>query len=65
MRVSKSRSSGILVIFDTVNTTSNATRYAHRRIGYYTVDDDTTYNAKTGEGKVVFNSIVSLKEEKR
>lgn len=26
--------------------------FQFERIGYYVVDDDTTYNAKTGEGKV-------------
>jgi len=33
------------------------------RIGYFVVDVNTTYNAKTGKGDLVFNRIVSLKEE--
>ncbi|KAL7528070.1 hypothetical protein ACHAWF_002429, partial [Thalassiosira exigua] len=34
------------------------------RLGYFVVDLDTTYDASTGEGKLVFNRTVSLKEDK-
>ncbi|GMH99721.1 hypothetical protein TrST_g13109 [Triparma strigata] len=37
--------------------------FQFERIGYFVVDDDTTYVAETGKGKIVFNSIVSLKED--
>jgi glutaminyl-tRNA synthetase len=33
------------------------------RIGYFVVDVDTTYNSQNGEGSLVFNRTVSLKEE--
>ena len=33
------------------------------RIGYFVVDQDTTYDSKTNTGKLVFNRTVSLKEE--
>lgn len=33
------------------------------RMGYFCVDTDTTYESKTGKGKLVFNRTVSLKEE--
>lgn len=35
--------------------------FQFERIGYFVVDDDTTYDSKSGKGKIVFNSIVSLK----
>lgn len=33
------------------------------RMGYFVVDVDSTYDSTTGEGKLVFNRTVSLKEE--
>jgi hypothetical protein len=33
------------------------------RMGYFVVDLDSTFDAKTGEGHLVFNRTVSLKEE--
>mgnify|MGYP000234335691 CR=1 FL=1 len=33
------------------------------RMGYFVVDLDTTFDSKTGEGKLVFNRTVSLKSE--
>jgi glutaminyl-tRNA synthetase len=33
------------------------------RMGYFVVDLDSTYDSKTGQGKLVFNRTVSLKEE--
>jgi glutaminyl-tRNA synthetase len=37
--------------------------FQFERIGYYVVDYDTTYNSKDGSGKIVFNSIVGLRED--
>lgn len=37
--------------------------FQFERMGYFVVDLDTTYNATTGEGTLVFNRTISLKEE--
>ena len=42
--------------------TSNAS-VQFERMGYFVVDLDTTFDAFTGKGKIVFNRTVSLKEE--
>jgi glutaminyl-tRNA synthetase len=42
--------------------TSNAA-VQFERMGYFVVDLDTTFEASTGQGKIVFNRTVSLKEE--
>lgn len=42
--------------------TSNAA-LQFERMGYFVVDLDTTFDASTGEGTIVFNRTVSLKEE--
>jgi glutaminyl-tRNA synthetase len=42
--------------------TSNAA-VQFERMGYFVVDLDTTFDADTGNGKIVFNRTVSLKEE--
>jgi len=42
-------------------TSNNAVQF--ERNGYFVVDLDTTFDSTTGEGKLVFNRTVSLKEE--
>lgn len=37
--------------------------FQFERVGYFVVDYDTTYNPNTGDGIIVFNQTVSLKEE--
>jgi glutaminyl-tRNA synthetase len=37
--------------------------FQFERMGYFVVDIDTTYKNETGDGKLVFNRTVSLKEE--
>eukprot|EP00529_Nitzschia_sp_RCC80_P015674 CAMPEP_0113508728 /NCGR_PEP_ID=MMETSP0014_2-20120614/37179_1 /TAXON_ID=2857 /ORGANISM="Nitzschia sp." /LENGTH=701 /DNA_ID=CAMNT_0000404475 /DNA_START=10 /DNA_END=2115 /DNA_ORIENTATION=+ /assembly_acc=CAM_ASM_000159 len=41
---------------------SNAA-FQFERMGYFVVDIDTTYKNETGDGKLIFNRTVSLKEE--
>ena len=37
--------------------------FQFERVGYYAVDYDTTYDAASKSGKVIFNSIVGLRED--
>ena len=46
-----------------VNKWKSNTALQFERIGYFVVDQDTTYDSKTNSGKLVFNRTVSLKEE--
>jgi tRNA synthetases class I (E and Q), anti-codon binding domain len=48
---------------DSVDQWTSNTVVQFERMGYFVVDLDTTFDAKTGEGTLVFNRTVNLKSE--
>ncbi len=46
-----------------VNKWTSNVALQFERLGYFVVDDDTTYDSKNNSGNLVFNRTVSLKEE--
>ena len=46
-----------------INRKQSNQAFQFERIGYFVVDYDSTYNATTGKGKLIFNRTVTLKEE--
>lgn len=52
-----------LVDSATVNKWVSGTSIQIERFGYFVVDYETTYDSSTGDGKIILNRTVSLKEE--